>query len=153
MNLPRVYTCSPSWTPLPYPSPYHPSGSSQCTSPNILYPASNLDWWFISYMILYMFQCHSSKSVYLYSVFSTLMAIKTSNKTNQNYNQIFKYLYLKERKQNFKTNEMYLIKLLSHKLLINKNLLKDTEHATYFINKFKNNILGKIKRFSSYEKN
>jgi len=81
------------------------------------------------------------------------MAIKTSNKTNQNYNQIFKYLYLKERKQNFKTNEMYLIKLLSHKLLINKNLLKDTEHATYFINKFKNNILGKIKRFSSYEKN
>ena len=29
----RVYTCSPSWTPLPPPSPYHPSGSSQCTSP------------------------------------------------------------------------------------------------------------------------
>ena len=23
----------PSWTPLPPPSPYHPSGSSQCTSP------------------------------------------------------------------------------------------------------------------------
>ena len=33
MNLPRVYTCSPSWTPLPPPSSYHPSGSSQCTSP------------------------------------------------------------------------------------------------------------------------
>ena len=33
MNLPRVYTCSPSWTPLPPPSQYHPSGSSQCTSP------------------------------------------------------------------------------------------------------------------------
>ena len=33
MNLPQVYTCSPSWTPLPHPSPYHPSGSSQCTSP------------------------------------------------------------------------------------------------------------------------
>ena len=33
MNLPRVYTCSPSGTPLPPPSPYHPSGSSQCTSP------------------------------------------------------------------------------------------------------------------------
>ena len=32
MNPPRVYTCSPSWTPLPPPSPYHPSGSSQCTS-------------------------------------------------------------------------------------------------------------------------
>ena len=33
MHLPRVYTCSPSWTPLPPPSPYHPSGSYQCTSP------------------------------------------------------------------------------------------------------------------------
>ena len=29
----QVYTCSPSWTPLPPPSLYHPSGSSQCTSP------------------------------------------------------------------------------------------------------------------------
>ena len=33
MNLPQVYTWSPSWTPLPPPSPYHPSGSSHCTSP------------------------------------------------------------------------------------------------------------------------
>jgi len=33
MNLPQRYMCSPSWTPLPPPSPYHPSGSSQCTSP------------------------------------------------------------------------------------------------------------------------
>ena len=33
MNLPWVYMCSPSWTPLPLPSPYHPSESSQCTSP------------------------------------------------------------------------------------------------------------------------
>ena len=33
MNLPQVYTCSPSWTPHPPPSLYHPSGSSQCTSP------------------------------------------------------------------------------------------------------------------------
>ena len=33
MNPPRVYTCSPSWTPLPSPSLYHPSGSSQCTTP------------------------------------------------------------------------------------------------------------------------
>ena len=33
MNPPQVYMCSPSWTPCPPPSPYHPSGSSQCTSP------------------------------------------------------------------------------------------------------------------------
>ena len=62
MNLPRVYTCSQSWTPLPPSSPYHPSGSSQCTAPSFLYSALNLDCRFISYMILYMFQCHSPKS-------------------------------------------------------------------------------------------
>ena len=33
MNPPRVYTCSPSWTPLLPPTPSQPSGSSQCTSP------------------------------------------------------------------------------------------------------------------------
>ena len=33
MNPPQVYMCSPSWTLPPPPSPYHPSGSSQCTSP------------------------------------------------------------------------------------------------------------------------
>ena len=33
MNLQWVYTCSPSCTPLPPPSPYHSSESSQCTSP------------------------------------------------------------------------------------------------------------------------
>ena len=33
MNPPQVYMCSPFWTLLPPPSPYHPSGSSQCTSP------------------------------------------------------------------------------------------------------------------------
>ena len=35
MNPPRVYTCFQSWTPLLSPSPYHPSGSSQCTSPKL----------------------------------------------------------------------------------------------------------------------
>ena len=33
MNPPQAYTCSPSWTLLPPPSPRHPSGSFQCTSP------------------------------------------------------------------------------------------------------------------------
>ena len=33
MYLPQVYMCFPSWTLLPPPSPYHHSGSSQCTSP------------------------------------------------------------------------------------------------------------------------
>ena len=33
MNPPQMYMCSPFGTPLPPPSLYHPSGSSQCTSP------------------------------------------------------------------------------------------------------------------------
>ena len=36
MNPPQVYMCSPSWTLLPPPSPFHPSGSSQCTSPSFI---------------------------------------------------------------------------------------------------------------------
>ena len=35
MNLPWVYTCSPSWTPLLFASPSHPSVSSQFTSPEL----------------------------------------------------------------------------------------------------------------------
>ena len=35
MNLPQAYMCSPSLTLLPPPSPYHPSGSSQYTSPKL----------------------------------------------------------------------------------------------------------------------
>ena len=33
MNPPQVYMSSQPWTPLSPPSPYHLSGSSQCTSP------------------------------------------------------------------------------------------------------------------------
>ena len=39
-----------------------PLGHPSAPAPSILYLASNLDWWFVSYMILYMFQCHSPKS-------------------------------------------------------------------------------------------
>ena len=42
MNPPQVYMCSPSWTLLPPPSPFHPSGSSQCTSPK--HPVSYLNF-------------------------------------------------------------------------------------------------------------
>ena len=56
-----------TWVPNPEPPSHfllhtislgHPSAAA----PSILYPASNLDWRFVSYMILYMFQCHSPKS-------------------------------------------------------------------------------------------
>ena len=39
-----------------------PLGHPSAPAPSILYPALNLDWRFISYMILYMFQFHSPKS-------------------------------------------------------------------------------------------
>ena len=49
------------------PSSHHPPhtislGHRSAPAPSILYPASNLDWRFISYMIVYMFQCRSPKS-------------------------------------------------------------------------------------------
>ena len=48
----------PSHLP-PHPIPLgHPSAPA----PSILYHALKLDWRFVSYMILYMFQCHSPKS-------------------------------------------------------------------------------------------
>ena len=62
MDPPQVYMCSPSWTLLPPPSPYHPLGHPSAPVPSIQYRASNLDWRLVSYMILHMFQCHSPKS-------------------------------------------------------------------------------------------
>ena len=44
INPPRVYTCSPSWTPLPPPSSYCPSGSSQCTIPVHLSWVRKIPW-------------------------------------------------------------------------------------------------------------
>ena len=67
MNPPQVYTCPPSWTEPPSHIPPHtiPLGHPSAPAPCILYHASNLDWRFVSYMILYMFQCHSPKSSHL----------------------------------------------------------------------------------------
>ena len=57
------YTC----VPHPEPSfllPPHtiPLGRPIAQAPKIQYRASNLDWWLVSYMILYICQCHSPKS-------------------------------------------------------------------------------------------
>ena len=54
MNLPRVYTCSHP-EPLSHLPPHTiPLGHPSAPGPGILYPASNLDWQFVSYMILYV---------------------------------------------------------------------------------------------------
>ena len=56
-----------TWVPNPEPPshlvPHIISLDHPCApAPTILYPVSNIDWRFISYMIVYMFQCHSPKS-------------------------------------------------------------------------------------------
>ena len=62
MNPPRVYTCFPSCSPSHLPPRTIPLGHPSAPAPSIQYRASNLVWRFISYMILYMFQCCSPKS-------------------------------------------------------------------------------------------
>ena len=57
------YTCVPHPEPSSLLLPRTiPLGRLSAPAPSIQYHASNLDWRFISHMILYMFQCHSPKS-------------------------------------------------------------------------------------------
>ena len=56
-----------AWVPKHEPpshlSPHIISLDHPCApTPSILYPASNIDWRFVSYMIVYMFQCHTEWS-------------------------------------------------------------------------------------------
>ena len=58
----RYKTCSLSQTPSLLPPRTIPLSCLSAPAPSNQYHASNLDWQFVSYMILYMFQCHSPKS-------------------------------------------------------------------------------------------
>ena len=67
--LPYISMNPPRCTRVPNPeAPSHlpphtiPLGHPSAPAPSLRYPASNLDWQFISYMVLYMFPCHSPKS-------------------------------------------------------------------------------------------
>ena len=61
-NPPQVYMSSQTWTPLHLPSHIISLDHPRAPAPSIPYPASNIDWRFVSYMLVCMFQCHSPKS-------------------------------------------------------------------------------------------
>ena len=68
------FCCISKWIRHRYTCVHHPEPSSllllhtiplgcpSAPAPSIQYCASNMDWQLISYMILYIFQCHSPKS-------------------------------------------------------------------------------------------
>ena len=62
MNPPQAYMHSPSEPSSLLPPHTIPLGHPIAPAPSIQYRASNLDWRLISYMILYIFQCHSPNS-------------------------------------------------------------------------------------------
>ena len=56
-------TCVLKHEPSSHLPPHNISlGHHRAPAPSMLYPASDIDWQFDSYMIVYMFQCHSPKS-------------------------------------------------------------------------------------------
>ena len=56
-------TCVPHPEPPSHLPPHPlPLGPPRAPAPSTLYHASNLDWRFVSHVIIYMFQCHSPKS-------------------------------------------------------------------------------------------
>ena len=58
-----ILTCIPKHEPPSHLPPHNISvGHPHAPAPSMLYPASDIDWRFDSYMIVYMLQCHSPKS-------------------------------------------------------------------------------------------
>ena len=58
------YTCVPHPEPSSLLPPHTiPLGHPSAPAPSVQYHASNLDWRLVSYMILYMFQCHYSQII------------------------------------------------------------------------------------------
>ena len=66
MNQPCMYMCFPSWPSLPPLSHPIPQGHPNAPALITLFHASNLDWWSISHMIIYMFQCYCLRTSHLH---------------------------------------------------------------------------------------
>ena len=62
MNQPWAYMCPLSRSPLPTPSHPITLGCPSALALSALFHALNLDWWSVSHMVIYMFQCYSVKS-------------------------------------------------------------------------------------------
>ena len=61
-----MLTCVPKHEPPSHLPPQNISlGHPHAPAPSMLYPASDIDWQFNSYMIVYMLECHSPKSSHL----------------------------------------------------------------------------------------
>ena len=60
-----ILTCVPKHEPPSHLPPHNISlGHPHAPAPSMLYPASDIDWRFNSYMIVYMLECHSPKSAH-----------------------------------------------------------------------------------------
>ena len=58
-----ILTCVPKHEPPSHLPPHNISvGLPHAPAPSMLYPASDIDWRFNSYMRVYMLECHSPKS-------------------------------------------------------------------------------------------
>ena len=58
-----ILSCVPKHEPPSHLPPHNISvGHPHAPAPSMLYPASDIEWRFNSYMIVYMLECHSPKS-------------------------------------------------------------------------------------------
>ena len=103
-----MYTCVPHPEPSSLLPPHTiPLGRPNALAPSIQYRASNLDWQLVSYMILYMFQCHSPRSSHslpLQQSINVLLSFQITNvcnskiiKTDINIYVLFTSLFFKKR--------------------------------------------------------
>ena len=72
-----------TWVPSPEPPSHLPPyiislDHPHAPAPSLLYPVSNIDWRFISYMIAYMFYSKSDNKLFEYLLYFITIALVTS---------------------------------------------------------------------------
>ena len=96
-------TCDPKHIPPSHHSPHNiPLGHPHAPAPSMLYPSSDIDWWFDSCMIVYMFQCHSPKSSHpLPLQVQKISGSSAFSKTSLNIREFTVHILLKPDLENF----------------------------------------------------